>query len=216
MTQIELVSETITQQVYSRLKSQIHRRELPPGSRLVTTTIANEMGVSLTPVREALRSLEKDGLVENRPHRGAVVAGVSRRELEELFSVRTPLEALAARTAAANRDADLKPLEEALTAARDAVAKHDMNAWLEADLQFHRAIAVASDNRELLRIIESLRERLRRFLHASRFWSNVPDGADEHEAIYDAIKHHKAGQAEKLMKQHLDESLRHAIERGVV
>ena len=132
------------------LLARILRGELKPGDLLVETRIAQELGTSQAPVREALRDLELLRLVESQPFRSARVREVTDDELLDVFPVRAVLEELAAREAAKRDDLDLTVLEAEVEAMRAAAEAGDLDAQLAHDIAFHRALVEASGNHALV------------------------------------------------------------------
>ena len=152
--------------VFMTLRKQILRGELKPGERLMEIALAKKLGVSRTPIREAIRMLEHEELVVMIPRRGAHVADISRQELNDVLEVRMALEVLAARKACARMTqeeiAELDAAEsrfEALVSTEDV----DINELGQADEQFHDVIDRATQNRRLIQLLNNLREQMYRF-----------------------------------------------------
>lgn len=147
--------------VTDRLRGQIISGELPPGSRLVETELAARFGTSRGPVREAIRELEREGIVMVLPRRGAVVGSLSRKDLEELYSVREALELLALREACRKADdATLEAIKVQLDAIDRALESGDSAQVVHADLEFHRAICRAAGNSRLLAAWEQMASQI--------------------------------------------------------
>jgi DNA-binding GntR family transcriptional regulator len=140
----------LREQVKEILLERILRGELTAGDRLVETRIAQELGTSQAPVREALRDLELLRLVESEPFRGARVRAPSDEDLLDVFPVRAVLEELAAREAAKRLDGDVSALQREIDAMRRAAARGDTRAQISRDIAFHRRIVEAAGNRMLL------------------------------------------------------------------
>ena len=141
--------------VAERLRRAILRGEFKPGQRLDQNEIAELLGVSRSPVREALRTLAAEGLVEVYPHRGAVVAELSSAEFEEISIIRVMLEGMAARLAAPHIDDDRIALLKDILAELDNTT--DLDRWVELNRRFHNAIYQAVHRPRLLSFIENLR-----------------------------------------------------------
>ena len=136
-------------QLLDQLRALIVRGDIGPGTHLVEGALADQFGVSRGPVRDALRQLEIEGLVESR-RRGAFVRGLTDTDLVELYAVRGALEELAVReTIARLADADWRPIEAAVSAMRAAAAETDPVAFAAADLDFHSGFYVIGGNRRL-------------------------------------------------------------------
>lgn len=149
---MSVVARTVLrEQVKEVLLERILRGELEPGDRLVETRIAQELGTSQAPVREALRDLELANLVESEPFRGSRVREVGDEELLQTFPVRAALEELAAKEAARAANGEVSALEAEIAAMESAAQRGDVRVQLAHDITFHRAVAELSGNRPLLR-----------------------------------------------------------------
>ena len=203
--------------VYLSLRKAILKEQLKPGERLMENTLAAKLGVSRTPVREAIRMLSDEGLVLLIPRRGAQVARISRKELNDVLEVRRSLEDLAIRKAALLiKEEDLAALEEAELAFRSAVKSGDLTTIAEADIAFHDVIYAAAGNRRLLTILSNLREQMYRF--RLEYLKQVDIAATlvgEHAAIAAAVRERDPEKASKLLCAHIDNQ-RMAIDRILV
>jgi DNA-binding GntR family transcriptional regulator len=141
----------LREQVKEILLERILRGELKPGDRLVETRIAQELGTSQAPVREALRDLELAHLVESEPFRGSRVRAPSDEDLLQIFPVRAALEELAAREAAKRLGGDVSALDAEVAGMRAAAKRGDTRAQLSHDIAFHRAVVESAGNPVLLR-----------------------------------------------------------------
>jgi DNA-binding GntR family transcriptional regulator len=210
-----------------KLASQLHARvlsgELPSGTRLRQEALAEEFGVSRTPVREALRKLQAGGLVELQPNRGAVVRGLSPREIRDAYEVRAALEALAARLAAERVSREqLRRLNHAQkefrtalerTAARRLdgreVGAREIRRWGSANDEFHQTIHEASGNGVLASALAQLDRNFPRDLSrmvVSESTAMLEANVREHEAILEALSRHDADAAYELMQRHVSRS----------
>jgi DNA-binding GntR family transcriptional regulator len=148
-------STSLADEAYRRLRALVLNGELAPGEELRQDTLAASLGISRTPLREALNRLAADGLVEFRRHRSAVVAAFSQRDIEADYEARRIIEPAAARIAAERRDpGTIAALESAMRAAADAGA--DVDREFEANRAFHRALVAGSGNRQLVRFVDEL------------------------------------------------------------
>jgi DNA-binding GntR family transcriptional regulator len=148
---VSVVARTVLrEQVKEVLLERILRGELKPGDRLVETRIAQELGTSQAPVREALRDLELANLVESEPFRGSRVRDVSDDELLQIFPVRAALEELAAKEAARVAGGDTSVLDAVIDAMHAAAKRGDVRVQVAHDIAFHRALVELSGNRALL------------------------------------------------------------------
>lgn len=192
---MELVTEPIGDRpplrevVSARLQQMITRGELAPGERLVETVLADQLGVSRGPVREAIQMLLRDGWVDQLPRRGTYVHTPTRREVDDFFEVRRLLEGYAAATAAlrAPSDDQLQPAEEIIAAAHRAIADRDGDAIVELNARFHDLITELAGNEVLWTLTTFLSGRSRWYfaplakIISVRAW-------DEHRDILEAVR----------------------------
>lgn len=195
--------------VYLDLRARIVNKELKPSQRLLEVKIATEMGVSRTPVREALRRLASEGLVRIVPNSGARVASPTANEMESAYSVREYLENMSVELACRN-GVDrrlLEKAEEVLGAEENAFAARDIDAFLEANNSFHRLIAAAAKNPVLSEYVESIMMRTNVYMF---FFNHFNDSENfssaEHRAIIRAIAKRDKEGAQNRMKEHLKHS----------
>jgi len=193
--------------VFDAIKEAILTGRLKPGERLMEVQLAEEMGVSRTPVREAIRKLELEGLVVMVPRKGAYVSGLTLKDVAEVFEIRSSLEGLAAALAAERITEDeIKSLDKILSDITQASEKGDTETVIKKDMEFHQVLFSASRNQRLAQIINNLKEQIDRFRIQS--FSNpvrVKSVLSEHKGIIDAIKQGDAENAEKLAKAHIYE-----------
>lgn len=143
--------------VADRIRNQIIAGELKPGSRLVETELATRFGTSRGPIREALRELEREGIIITTQRRGTIVGAMTKQDLEEVYSVREALELLALREASRKADdATLQAIKAHLDRIDQAIASGDATEVIKADLEFHRAILRAAQNTRLTAAWEQL------------------------------------------------------------
>ncbi len=188
--------------VYKSLIDAISAGTLAPGERITQEDLAEQLNVSRSPVLQALRLLKKEGLLEEAPGRGLVVARLDLARIGHLYQVRGALEALAARLAAGR---NVKLPQSLIEAGRRAAAGSDINAMIEADMAFHRAIYEASGNPCILDTQTLNWVHLRRVMGAVLQRSAGRAGIwDEHAAILNAINEGNAELAATLSQQHAD------------
>jgi DNA-binding GntR family transcriptional regulator len=195
---------------YQELRHRIITKQLKPGQRLPEVNIAVQMGVSRTPVREALRRLASEGLVIIIPNSGARLAAPTVREIEDTFLVREQLECLAIRLAAERiGDRHLRRLEEALVEEARAIEERDLETYLEVNEAFHKAVADASGNRVLAEYVENILARTNAYVvFYDPFYQNeTTPTVDSHKEILMALRAHDSEKSVKLMKRHLKESI---------
>ena len=212
--------ETKSEWAYRRLREMIRDGELPPGSRLVLRRLADSFGLSEMPVREALRMLQRDGLVDFQSHRGAVVSPISGEEVIEGVSVRMWLEVLAVREAVARHTrSSLAAIERELRRAEDAAASGAGSKFSAANRTFHAAVEAPAD--ELARAtIDELWNRVWQARRTLSLFVLVPErireAQAEHRSLAEAVLRGDADAAADAMAQHRESSLaawRKALER---
>lgn len=193
----------LADQAYELLKERILTRELLPGQRLSVPAIANELGLSRSPVREAVQRLIQEGLGTERPHSGAVVASAELPALIELYLVRAELEGLSAELAAAAEDstlvADLEAIQDEHEAAHAAGARSQM---IRADVRFHSRVLHAAGNHELTRILEPVLQRMMLgMLEADQDWPRF--AMAEHRHVIAALDAHDPAGSRSCMVDHI-------------
>ena len=200
--------QSVVDQVHAAIREQILSGELERGSHLPQETIAAELGVSRTPLREALRRLAGEGLVVLQAHHGATVADLDFGDMSDAWGARLVIEPPAAGLAAERRDeAQIDRMREAIAAQR--ASADSVSASLDANREFHLALVAASGNPHLHHFAELLWvARISSAIYAAQAdeRSVVLGWADEHEAIVAAIEAGKAEAAERLTREHV---LRH-------
>ncbi|MCI8608408.1 MAG: GntR family transcriptional regulator [Firmicutes bacterium] len=150
--------------VYEELKRQILIGEIAPGTRMMEVELADVMGVSRTPVREAIRKLEKEGLVTIEPRKGAYASDISIKDMVDVLEVRQGLEAMSAALAAGRIDEQQKEqLQELLEKYSEAVEKEDIEEIIKYDEAFHAKIVAISGNKTLIQIFSTVQELALRF-----------------------------------------------------
>jgi DNA-binding GntR family transcriptional regulator len=188
-------------QVKAVLLDRILSGQYPPGERLVETRIAQELGTSQAPVREALRELELLRFVESAPFRGSWVREVSDEELVEVYPIRAALEEVAAREAAKTLGGDVAALEEEV---RAMAAASDLQEQVEHDVRFHRLIVEASGNARLIEIWNSLQVEARTTITALRTGLDAKEIAELHTPIVEALRRKNAKAAGREVRNHVE------------
>lgn len=195
--------------VFENLRDAIITQVLKPGERLMEIQLADEMGVSRTPVREAIRKLELEGLVVMVPRKGAYVAGVSMKDIHEVYEVRSALEMLAV-TLAAERitDEELNALEQQVLRESEEEAKKDgsdLDNIIYIDSSFYDIIYQAARNQRLVQFVNILQEQLQRFRAASLARPGRSKTAlEEHKQIVEALSERNGELASKLAQEHIE------------
>ncbi|WP_425147884.1 GntR family transcriptional regulator [Deinococcus sp.] len=177
----------IREEVYSHLRDAIVGGSFAPGERLGEVELTARLGVSRTPIREAIQRLAQDGLLENLPGRGARIRVVSAAEAKDAYVVRETLDGLAAELAAAQHTrSEAETLAQALEALESAPAS-DEREQTRLDLAFHRAVAQAAHNAALLDLSRDLEQRVALIKHQTRISNAHPQTAEQHRAILEAV-----------------------------
>jgi DNA-binding GntR family transcriptional regulator len=205
----------------AHLQARVLDGDLPPGTRLRQEALAEEFGVSRTPIREALRNLQASGLVELRPNRGALVRGLTPREIRDAYAVRAELEGLAAEVAALRIDqAQLERLHRAQRRFREALnrmrsgtrngkrslSERDIEDWGSTNDEFHQVIQAAAGNEVLAATLRHLHRSFPRGLSRlvlRESTSLLEVNVGEHEAVLEAIERRDPVTARALMQQHV-------------
>lgn len=192
--------------VFNTLRQAILRGELKPGERLMEIQLANKLGVSRTPIREAIRKLELEGLVLMIPRRGAEVAEITEKSLRDVLEVRRTLEELAVRLACLRmKPEDLEQLKLAAAEFECVLGDEDITVVAEADVAFHDVIYLATDNERLISLLNNFREQMYRYrveyLKKKEFHKKL---LKEHEEIIRAIENGECDRATEVMSQHIE------------
>jgi len=211
----ENYSSSLRGRVFSHIENDILNGKYKPGESLIETKLSEELGVSRTPVREAIRQLELEGLVHSIPNKGAVVKGVSTQDIEDIYTIRTLIEGLAARWAAENiTTEELEELKEAVELEEFYTLKNDTVHLLQYDSKFHDIIFRASKSKPLMHTLRSFHHYVQR---ARGMSLNTPGRAqkvlEEHRAILKAIEARNADMAEKLITEHVRNASRNLLKQ---
>lgn len=193
--------------IYDELLKNIREGRYTPGQHIRETVVANELGVSRTPVREALRRLHNDGTVVLTPRKGAVVAELDHQEVVELYMLRQEMEATAARFAAQHAS-DIEIVQIDMILQRSEALLHDRHRLNQVNWEFHNAIYEATHNRYFLKAIRSIADSMV-MLRGARY---IPDDrpeqlAIEHRAIFNAIRDRSPQEAADAARYHIQQSL---------
>lgn len=192
--------------VFNTLRQAILRGELKPGERLMEIQLANKLGVSRTPIREAIRKLELEGLVLMIPRKGAEVADIKEKNLRDVLEVRSALEILAVRLACERiTDKQIAELKRAAKEFKITLANDDITKVAEADVKFHDVIYEATGNKKLIQLLNNLREQMYRY--RVEYLKNESAHAKllrEHEEIISKIENRQIQEAIAIVCQHID------------
>ena len=193
-------------EVFLTLRDLILKGDLKPGDRLMEIHLADKLGVSRTPVREAIRLLEREGLAVTIPRRGAHVARMTEKDLSDVLEVREVLDELAVEKACKNiTDEIIDRLMLSMEEFKKAVAADDPKTIVEADEDFHRIIYEAADNPRLMSIVDNLKEQMYRFrFEYVKKEKNYDKLIEEHNALIDGLKKGDVSFVKDAMHTHLE------------
>ena len=192
--------------VFENLRTAILEGNLKAGQRLMEVQLAEQLGVSRTPIREAIRKLELEGLVVMLPRKGAYVANMSFKDLIDVLEIRSSLEGLAASLAAERlREEDIAELERVAKEFETSVREADIDNVLKKDVEFHEKIFLMANNKKLYQLITSLWEQVHRFrvTYVSNYDASL-SLVDEHNRILEAIKSGDCELAKKYATEHIE------------
>jgi len=196
----------LAEQVYATLKTELHDFLWVPGDRFTEAELGARLGVSRTPVREALFELEREGLVEFSSTGRAFVKALTPQDFEELYVLRLALEPLASRLAVSSLKADISKLEKNLAATRRARSVQEVTLL---DLEFHQLILEASGNARLMKLWRSLRGELELWLgrlhrsHQLQTRETLKDTVDAHQSIVESFRTQAPAACERMMREHI-------------
>jgi DNA-binding GntR family transcriptional regulator len=191
-------------QVYGRLRRLITYHELEPGQKLGLVEVADKLDVSLTPLREALSKLEREGFVVHQPNRGYFVAEITADEARELFEAREAIETYAVTVGIPGAsEADLEALGQAIDSYGRAVDKPERDRFLE-DKRLHLRLVALAGNQLLVRMLEQVFDRIIMKLRISELpRERGPAAHKEHQAIWAAVRKRDPEKATRLLRVHL-------------
>lgn len=201
-------AKSIRRTVYEYLRERILKGEIPQGERLYEGKLAREIGVSRTPVREALHALEHEGLVISRPRSGYFVKPISKEEVYEICEIRKVIEALALKWAVKrSREKLIKELEKNIKTSERKLYENDVKSFVELDARFHEKIAELSGSERILELSRTLRRHMLRYRIESIYVrDNVERAIEGHKRILLAIKNGSDEELEEALKSHIDKS----------
>lgn len=206
-------SFSLEEKAFLTLQEEILSGVLKKGEALTENTLSERLGVSRTPIRGALHRLAEDGLVKIVPNRGAVVIGIDRQDLIDIYNVRKRLEGLASRSAAKNiSETELRELRNSVELAEFYIEKKDAEHIKELDTAFHQTIYKASGNRQLEKILTELHRKIKTYRKLSLSVSGrLEYSAKEHRQILSAIESGNGELADELTSNHIEKALENLI-----
>ena len=204
---LKLISrrKSLGQHVYQDLRQAIVRGDISSGNRLVESRIAEAMGISRTPVREAIHKLEREGLIVQRQQGGFAVHGFSRKDIEETFGIRSVLESYAAGLAAVrHRQGELAPLEKKIDDFKRYLDEGRLNQLVKINTEFHHMLYALSGNSRLITMIDTLRDQFYRFRKIILKKEGLARASNEdHRQMLACIRKRDAEGTECLVRQHI-------------
>ena len=200
--------------VFHTLRRAIMQGDLKPGERLMEIKLANRLGVSRTPIREAIRMLELEGLVTMVPRKGAQVAEITEKDLKEVLEVRIGQEELAVKFVCQRIDErQLQELKEAARNFETAVRSEDLTKLAEADVNFHDLIYKATGNERLVQLLNNIREQMYRYrveyLKEEEVRSSL---VEEHNLLWQALKDRDEKRASQITQEHIERQQAYILE----
>lgn len=206
---------SLNQKAYTEIRRRILNGELSAENPLSEYQLAEELELSRTPVREAVKRLEREGLVESIPNRGTFVSELTVKDISEIYQVREQLEGYAARIAAETMSNEgIKRLEEEITTLNTLASEGHLVEIVASDIRLHKLIIASTQNSRLITLLETLDDqmhRVRAIFPQSSQWLEAT--LAEHTNIVKAIKARNGLEAEKMMKTHLRSAREYAIKQ---
>lgn len=194
-----------TERAATLLREKIMSNELPPGSNHLETELAELLGLSRTPVREAMLRLESQGLVEVRPRHGMRVLPISANDMEEIYQLLTELESLAAYDLALKKPTpeQLEPMRQAVAEMEAALEQDDRQRWAEADNTFHEVLVELAGNRRLRNVVAMYSDQAHRARMVTLYIRPKPTGSNQdHLDLLEALEKGDADAAREIHRNH--------------
>jgi DNA-binding GntR family transcriptional regulator len=205
MQKIHHSTLSLGNQAYEELKRIILERQILPGGKLNEGDLAQALGISRTPIREAINRLEKEGLVKIIPQRGAYVVQFTEKDVFELFLIRENLEGLAAYLSATKiSEKDLSKLESSVEGFTEPFDEKEIRRYAREDFKFHQAIVQFSDAQRLINLISTQHDYIRIFrLTTMGVSGRMKVSIEEHRKLLDAFRRKNPEEAERTMREHI-------------
>ena len=197
--------KSLGQHVFENLKHAILRGDVPPGHRLVESRLAETMGISRTPIREAMHKLEREGLLKQLPKSGFRVTGLTREDIEETFGIRSVLESYAARLAAIkHEEGELTPLEEKIAEYQACLDQGRLEDLPAINTEFHDILYALSRSPKLIKMVNDLRDQIYRFRKIIlKAETRAKASNEDHRKMLRAMRKRDADRVERLVKEHI-------------
>lgn len=202
---LENDKSSLRSKVFKRLEEDILDGKYNPGDSLIETKLSEELGVSRTPIREAIRQLELEGLVKIVPNKGAVVLGISTQDIEDIYTIRMLIEGLAVRWATEKMtDEELEALKESVELSEFYTYRNNMQNLSKFDSRFHELIYEGCKSKPLKHVLTTFHHYIQKARASSYASPGRAQGAlEEHKAILEAMMERDSKRAEELMVQHV-------------
>jgi len=209
--------DLLSKKVYKILKKEIIKGSFEPGAKLSEGKIAEQMGISRTPVREALRELAAEGFAMLSANQGVVVRSVSAENISGILQIRSVLDGLAARLATyIITEEEIKELENYNKKMEKLISKQDAHAYSEVDIKFHEFIANLCQNEQLVQISKNISSQALRYRISSlRIPGRFQKSIKEHRNIVEAIKVKDPKKAERMGQKHIENALKNILNNVV-
>ncbi|KXG73683.1 GntR family transcriptional regulator [Thermotalea metallivorans] len=207
---------SLTSKIFNIIRDDILNGKYSEGEKLVEAKLAEELGVSRTPVREALKQLELDGMVENIPNRGVIVKGITKQDIQDIFTIRTAIEGIAAAWAVERiTEEELQDLKEAYELMEFYAFKKDIEKFAEFNTKFHETIYKATKSRYLEQVLKDFQYYMKQSRKKSlQIEGRMEDALREHKEILDAFLERNKERAEKALTTHVNNSKKNAEKLG--
>jgi DNA-binding GntR family transcriptional regulator len=207
--------KSLGQHVFESLKSAIIRGDIPPGNRIVESRIAGALGISRTPVREAIHKLEREGLLHKPAQGGLVVIGLNRDDIEETFGIRSVLESYAARLAAdKHHEGELNSLEDKIEEYQACLQRGRLEELTRVNTEFHDLLYALSRSPKLIKLINDLRDQIYRFRQVLlREQDMATTSNKDHQLMLQFIRRRDGDGVEKLVREHILRGRRVVLEK---
>ena len=191
--------------VFNTLREAILRGDLVAGERLMELQLAAKLGVSRTPIREAIRMLEQEGLAITIPRKGAIVAGMTEKDMQDVLEIREALEELSVQVACDKiTDEEIAKLQKNMKNFEHSLKSGDLKKMAQADVEFHDVIYRATDNPKLISMLNNLREQMYRYrVEYLKNPQNHEQLLKEHEAIYKGIVEKDKDAVTEMIRKHI-------------
>ncbi|MCT4563315.1 MAG: GntR family transcriptional regulator [Maledivibacter sp.] len=211
-------NKSLTSMIFEKIREDILIGKYASGEKIVEAKLADEFGVSRTPVREALKQLELDGLVDNIPNRGVIVKGISNQDIEDIYTIRIAIEGIAVKWAIERmNETDLQKLKEIFELMEFYTFKNDLDKIAELNTKFHETIYNATQSRYLEHVLRDFQY----FMKTTRYKSLRSPGRmestlKEHREILEAFIDRDTDRAAKAILKHVNNSRENAKRFGII